>query len=99
MNVRQTFLCSLLLMPGVGAGVTTISAALPNVVQQQQKGIKASGTVVDNENNPLIGATVTVKGTKTIAITDMDGHFYSISMYQTKTVSWFLTISVLSLKR
>lgn len=65
-------------MPGVGAGVTTISAsaALPNVVQQQQKGIKASGTVVDNENNPLIGATVTVKGTKTIAITDMDGHFY-----------------------
>ena len=42
MNVRQTFLCSLLLMPGVGAGVTTISAALPNVVQQQQKGIKAS---------------------------------------------------------
>lgn len=76
MNVRQTFLCSLLLMPGVGAGVTTISAALPNVVQQQQKGIKASGTVVDNENNPLIGATVTVKGTKLIAITDMDGHFY-----------------------
>ena len=76
MNVRQTFLCSLLLMPGVGAGVTTISAALPNVVQQQQKGIKASGTVVDNENNPLIGATVTVKGTKTIAVTDMDGHFY-----------------------
>lgn len=76
MNVRQTFLCSLLLMPGVGAGVTTISAALPNVVQQQQKGIKASGTVVDNENNPLIGATVTVKGTKIIAITDMDGHFY-----------------------
>lgn len=76
MNVRQTFLCSLLLMPGVGAGVTTMSAALPNVVQQQQKGIKASGTVVDNENNPLIGATVTVKGTKIIAITDMDGHFY-----------------------
>lgn len=76
MNVRQTFLCSLLLMPGVGAGVTTISAALPNVAQQQQKGIKASGTVVDNENNPLIGATVTVKGTKIIAITDMDGHFY-----------------------
>ena len=97
MNVRQTFLCSLLLMPGVGAGVTTISAALPNVVQQQQKGIKASGTVVDNENNPLIGATVTVKGTKTIAITDMDGHFY-IDVPK-KTVSWFLTISVLSLKR
>ena len=76
MNVRQTFLCSLLLMPGVGAGVTTISAALPNVVQQQQKGIKASGTVVDNENNPLIGATVTVKGTKIVSVTDMDGHFY-----------------------
>lgn len=99
MNVRQTFLCSLLLTPGVGAGVTTISAsaALPNVVQQQQKGIKASGTVVDNENNPLIGATVTVKGTKIVSVTDMDGHFY-IDV-PNKTVSWFLTISVLSLKR
>lgn len=97
MNVRQTFLCSLLLMPGVGAGVTTISAALPNVVQQQQKGIKASGTVVDNENNPLIGATVTVREPRRLLLLIwMDT---SISMYQTKTVSWFLTISVLSLKR
>lgn len=97
MNVRQTFLCSLLLMPGVGAGVTTISAALPNVVQQQQKGIKASGTVVDNENNPLIGPqSLSREPRRLLLLIWMDT---SISMYQTKTVSWFLTISVLSLKR
>lgn len=76
MNVRQTLLCSLLLAPIAGVGTVSTSAAIPGVVQQQQNGIKASGTVVDNENNPLIGVTVTVKGTKTIAVTDMDGHFY-----------------------
>ena len=76
MNVRQTLLCSLLLAPIAGVGTISTSAAIPGIVQQQQNGIKASGTVVDNENNPLIGVTVTVKGTKTIAVTDMDGHFY-----------------------
>ena len=40
MNVRQTFLCSLLLMPGVGAGVTTMSAALPNVVSSNKKALR-----------------------------------------------------------
>lgn len=76
MNVRQTFLCSLLLMPASGIGTTTASAALPGVTLQQQNSVKVSGTVVDNENSPLIGVTITVKGTKMNAVTDMDGHFY-----------------------
>ena len=46
------------------------------MLQQQQKGIKVSGTVVDGENTPLIGVSVTVKGSKDAAITDIDGHFY-----------------------
>ena len=37
---------------------------------------KISGTVVsDGDNEPVIGATVTVVGTKTAAVTDIDGHF------------------------
>ena len=43
---------------------------------QQEKGIKVSGTVVDAEKNPLPGVTVSVKGTKIMTVTDIDGHFY-----------------------
>ena len=35
---------------------------------------KISGTVVsDGDNEPVIGTTVTVVGTKTAAVTDIDG--------------------------
>ena len=43
---------------------------------QQENGIKVSGTVVDAEKNPLPGVTVSVKGTKIMTVTDIDGHFY-----------------------
>ena len=37
---------------------------------------KISGTVVSaGDNEPVIGATVTVVGTKTATVTDFDGHF------------------------
>jgi TonB-linked SusC/RagA family outer membrane protein len=34
-----------------------------------------SGTVISNENEPLIGVTVTVKGTNKVAVTDTDGRY------------------------
>lgn len=46
----------------------TCSAALAQVT--------VSGTVVQaSDNEPVIGATVTVVGTKTVTATDFDGHF------------------------
>lgn len=33
------------------------------------------GTVVDKSGEPVIGATVQVKGTKMAVVTDLDGHF------------------------
>ena len=37
---------------------------------------KISGTVMSaGDNEPIIGATITVVGTKTAAVTDVDGHF------------------------
>jgi len=37
---------------------------------------KITGTVVSfGDNEPVIGATITVVGTKTAAVTDIDGHF------------------------
>lgn len=41
----------------------------------QAKTIKVSSLVVDEQGNPLIGATVKVKGSNKGAVTDLDGRF------------------------
>ncbi len=46
------------------------------IVQQQVKGIRISGTILDKEKSPLPGVNVTVKNEPGGAITDVDGHFY-----------------------
>ena len=50
------------------------SEVSPSVSIQQQTG-KVQGTVVDGNGEPVIGATVKVKGEKGGTITDLDGHF------------------------
>ena len=45
--------------------------ALPAVAQQQN----INGIVTDSSGEPLIGATIMVKGAKTAAFTDIDGKF------------------------
>lgn len=37
--------------------------------------IKCSGVLVGEDGEPIIGATITVPGTKIVATTDVDGHF------------------------
>ena len=37
--------------------------------------VKVTGTVVDSNNEPIIGAFVKVKGTSNGAVTDMDGKY------------------------
>jgi TonB-linked SusC/RagA family outer membrane protein len=49
------------------------SVALASVTQSQT--VKVSGQVVDQDGEPLIGATVKVKGTGTGVATDFDGNF------------------------
>ena len=43
--------------------------------QEKQRNIKVSGTVVDSHGEPIIGASVVVKGTSNGTITDLDGNF------------------------
>lgn len=38
-------------------------------------GAKVTGLVLDEQEQPLPGATVSIKGTKTVAVTDVDGQF------------------------
>lgn len=54
------------------------------IVQAQTAQLK--GTVVDNNGDPLIGATVSVDGTTTASMTDIDGKFTLNIPVSTKTV-------------
>ncbi len=59
---------------------------------QQQKAV--TGTVVDTENLPLIGVSVSVKGTTNGTITDLDGN-YSLSVPDSKSVIVFSFVGFL----
>lgn len=44
-------------------------------IAEQQQANTVKGTVVDESGEPLVGVTITVKGAKTNAISDVDGNF------------------------
>ena len=50
-------------------------ATMPNNLQQKHNEVKVTGTVFDSMNEPVIGATVRVKGEQTATVTDIDGNF------------------------
>lgn len=58
--------------PAIQASATTEMDAAVTIEQQVGK---VQGTVVDGSGEPVIGATVKVKGGKGGTITDLDGHF------------------------
>ena len=69
---KQLF--SVMLTLSVVGGLTFSSAPAKASVEQAQT-IKVSGQVVDQDGEPLIGATVRVKGSQTGSVTDIDGNF------------------------
>ena len=71
--MRKQLLFSLVLCLGVTGGLSFCpTTALATVTQQT---IKVTGQVVDQDGEPLIGATVRVKGSQTGSVTDFDGNF------------------------
>lgn len=66
--------------------VTASTDTPPQATAQYQSGT-ITGTVSDDAGEPLVGAIVSVKGTKTSTVTDIDGRFYiKASDGQTLTV-------------
>ena len=65
-------ICSTFLLGG--APLQTM-AVTPISVETAQQSRKISGTVLDQNGEPVIGANVLQKGTTNGAITDIDGHF------------------------
>lgn len=56
-------------------GHSTAAQAAQLPVVEQAKGQIIKGTVLDEQGQPIIGATVMQKGTKKATVTDLDGHF------------------------
>lgn len=62
---------------------SSVNGAMPT--QQQQKR-RVSGTITDtSDGSPIIGANITLKGSKTGVISDLDGN-YSIQVNSTKDI-------------
>ena len=71
--MRKQILFSAMLMLGMTGGfIVCPSPAMASVTQQT---IKVKGQVVDQGGEPLIGATVRVKGAQAGTVTDFDGNF------------------------
>lgn len=62
-----------MLLLGIGGGIAF--SPVPAMASVAQQTIKVSGQVVDQGGEPLIGATVKVKGATSGSITDFDGNF------------------------
>ena len=52
---------------------TALATCIAMAVNAQS--IKVTGTIVDSNNEPVIGAYVKVKGSNKGAVTDLDGHY------------------------
>ena len=72
--MRKELLFSAMLFSSVMAGFTFCPTTAMASVQQDQT-IKVSGQVVDQSGEPLIGATVRLKGAQSGVVTDFDGNF------------------------
>ena len=79
-QMKQTIICTFALACMLTSGGHQRLCLAPLQGTQQTKAasapIRVSGTVTDENNEPLIGVYVRVKGGDASAITDVDGHFY-----------------------
>ena len=71
--MKKHFLCLLLLGGALGAQATESTS--PAVAEVTQQGVLVKGVVKDAKGEPIIGATVTEKGTKNATVTDFDGNY------------------------
>ncbi|TJZ62153.1 SusC/RagA family TonB-linked outer membrane protein [Sphingobacterium olei] len=71
-RVKGLFLAGIIAMPAVGIAAIEKNNPFAMTVN---KLVNVSGKVVDQDGNPVVGATVLVKGTKTGVKTDQNGVF------------------------
>ena len=72
--MMRLFLLAALAVASTGVSASSTVQNTLATAQQQTKG-HVKGRVLDKDGEPIIGATVTVKGTGQNAVTDIDGNF------------------------
>lgn len=97
--LKQIGLTGMLLSMAFAGGIQAAPLSASNAVTAQQEGI-CRGVVLDAQGEPIIGASVIIKGTTNGFITDLDGNFtlkgaqkgdvleISYVGYNTQTVKW-----------
>lgn len=73
--MKKHLFVTLLLLSGMPLSGAYVAQANPVPQTQSQAAVVVRGTVLDENNEPVIGASVVQKGTKNAAATDVDGHF------------------------
>ena len=71
--MRKQLISVMLCLAALGSLMTSPMPVSASVLQSQT--IKTQGQVVDEQGEPLIGVNVMVKGSRTGAVTDLDGKF------------------------
>ena len=71
--MRKQLISVMLCLAALGSLMTSPMPVSASVLQSQT--IKTQGQVVDEQGEPLIGVNVIVKGSRTGAVTDLDGKF------------------------
>ena len=71
--MRKQLFSAMLCLSALGGSVAIPVPAIASVAQSQM--IKVSGQVVDDKGEPLVSATVRIKGGQGGTVTDLDGHF------------------------
>lgn len=74
-SLLHTFVAASIAAGAFFCTAQTAAASSPRMQGINQQDTKVSGTVMDSQNEPVIGATVTVPGTKAATVTDIDGNF------------------------
>lgn len=74
-RMMKLLLLSLLSMASAGVEATVPAQDATAAVLQQTEKSHVKGRVLDKSGEPILGATVTVKGTHQNAVTDIDGNF------------------------
>ena len=76
----------LMLGPGAWSAYALPASAEAQQVKSESGTTRVSGTVVDENGEPIIGASVRVKGTDISTPTDIDGNFILPSLRSNQTI-------------
>jgi TonB-linked SusC/RagA family outer membrane protein len=75
MKYSKPIFVSLLLLAAQSSFAAEAESIAAEPQQTQKATTKCTGIVTQRDGEPIIGASITVKGTKNIAVTDIDGKF------------------------